>query len=54
VHAFPIAMGGPARFLNLHTPGMSFDRYIRELLAKRARGEEPDAAFFAQFDQFNV
>jgi mannose-6-phosphate isomerase-like protein (cupin superfamily) len=54
VHAFPVAVGGPARFLNIHAPGMNFDRYIRELTAKRARGEEPDAAFFEQYDQFNV
>jgi mannose-6-phosphate isomerase-like protein (cupin superfamily) len=54
VHAFPVAIGGPARFLNIHTPGMHFDQYIRELVAKRARGEEPDAAFFADYDQFNV
>ena len=47
-------LGRPARFLNIHTPGMHFDQYIRELVAKRARGEEPDAAFFAQYDQFNL
>jgi mannose-6-phosphate isomerase-like protein (cupin superfamily) len=54
VHAFPVAIGGPARFLNMHTPGMRFDQYIRGLVAARARGEEPDAAFLAEYDQFNV
>jgi mannose-6-phosphate isomerase-like protein (cupin superfamily) len=53
IHAFPVAIGGRARFLNLHTPG-GFERYIRELAAMRARGETPTDEFFRAHDQFNV
>jgi mannose-6-phosphate isomerase-like protein (cupin superfamily) len=53
IHAFPVAIGGRARFLNLHTPG-GFERYIRELTAMRARGETPTDEFFRSHDQFNV
>jgi mannose-6-phosphate isomerase-like protein (cupin superfamily) len=53
IHAFPVAIGGRARFLNLHTPG-GFERYIRELTALRARGETPTDEFFRSHDQFNV
>jgi quercetin dioxygenase-like cupin family protein len=53
IHAFPIAIGGRARFLNLHTPG-GFERYIRELTAMRARGETPTDAFFRSHDQINL
>jgi hypothetical protein len=42
VHAFPIAIGSTARFLNVHAPG-GFDRYLRTLNQMRARGESPDA-----------
>jgi hypothetical protein len=42
VHAFPVAIGQTARFLNLHTPG-GFERYLRTLGEMRARGETPDA-----------
>ena len=53
IHAFPVAIGGRARFLNLHTPG-GFEHYIRELTAMRARGETPTEEFFRSHDQFNV
>jgi quercetin dioxygenase-like cupin family protein len=53
VHAFPVAIGSRARFLNLHTPG-GFDRYLRELVAMRARGEEPSAEFLRAHDIFDV
>ena len=53
IHAFPVAIGGTARFLNLHTPG-GFERYIRELTAMRARGETPTEEFFRSHDQYNV
>jgi len=53
IHAFPVAIGGRARFLNLHTPG-GFERYIRELTAMRARGETPTDEFFRSHDQYNV
>ena len=43
----------PARALNLHTPG-GFAEYRRELEALRARGDEPDAAFFERHDIFDV
>lgn len=53
VHAFPIAIGGPARFLNLHTPG-GFERYLRELVAMRERGEQPDAEFLRSHDVYDA
>jgi mannose-6-phosphate isomerase-like protein (cupin superfamily) len=53
VHAFPVAIGGPARFLNLHTPG-GFERYMRELVAMQGRAETPDAEFLRSHDIFNV
>lgn len=53
IHAFPIAIGGTARFLNMHTPG-GFEKYMRELVAMRERGEEPTREFFESHDQFNV
>jgi quercetin dioxygenase-like cupin family protein len=53
VHAFPVAIGGPARFLNLHTPG-GFDRYMRDLIAMQERGETPDPEFLRSHDIFNV
>jgi quercetin dioxygenase-like cupin family protein len=53
VHAFPRAVGGPARFLNLHAPG-GFHMYIRELARLRARGIEPDREFLAGHDSFPV
>jgi quercetin dioxygenase-like cupin family protein len=49
VHAFPVAIGGPARFLNLHTPG-GFDGYLRELVGMRERGEEPNTEFLRSHD----
>jgi quercetin dioxygenase-like cupin family protein len=53
VHAFPVAVGGPARFLNVHTPG-GFERYMRTLMQMRARGEEPDAQLQREQDQYPV
>ena len=53
VHAFPVAVGGPARFLNIHTPG-GFERYMRTLMEMRARGEEPDAELQREHDQYPV
>jgi len=53
VHAFPVAIGGTARFLNLHAPG-GFDRYLRTLNEMRARGESPDAELQEAHDQYPV
>ena len=53
IHAFPVAVGGQARFLNLHTPG-GFERYMRELVAIRSKGEKPDADFLKKHDQYPV
>ncbi|MGH2542482.1 MAG: cupin domain-containing protein [Ardenticatenaceae bacterium] len=53
VHAFPVAIGARTRFLNLHTPG-GFERYMRELTAMRARGEQPDADFLRSHDIYEV
>jgi mannose-6-phosphate isomerase-like protein (cupin superfamily) len=53
VHAFPVAVGGPARFLNIHTPG-GFERYMRTLMQMRARGEEPEAELQRAHDQYPV
>lgn len=53
VHAFPIAIGGPARFLNIHAPG-GFERYQRALKELRERGEQPDAEFQRAHDQYLV
>ena len=51
VHAFPVAIGARARFLNLHTPG-GFEGYLRKLNEMRARGERPDAEFQQAHDQY--
>ena len=53
VHAFPVAIGRPARFLNIHTPG-GFERYMRTLVEMRARGESPDAELQRAHDQYLV
>jgi mannose-6-phosphate isomerase-like protein (cupin superfamily) len=53
VHAFPVAVDGPARFLNIHTPG-GFERYMRTLVEMRSRGEEPDAELQREHDQYLV
>jgi mannose-6-phosphate isomerase-like protein (cupin superfamily) len=53
VHAFPVAIGSRARFLNPHTPG-GFERYLRELNEMRARGEKPDFDFLESHDSYNV
>lgn len=54
VHAFPVAVGSRARFLNIHAPGVGFDRYLRELNEMRARGESPDDDFLKAHDSYNV
>jgi hypothetical protein len=48
VHAFGVPER--ARFLNIHAPGMSFAAYLRELVALRERGEEPDRDLFERYD----
>ena len=45
VHSFRNASDARARFLNLHTPGMRFDEYIRKMDA----GEELDPAEYDSF-----
>ena len=52
-HAFRNTGTVPARALNLHTPG-GFARYWRELTELRAAGTEPDDAFFARHDVYDV
>ncbi|MGH2673757.1 MAG: cupin domain-containing protein [Actinomycetota bacterium] len=54
VHAFPVAIGSRARFINLHTPGVGFDGYLRKLNEMRARGETPDEEFLKAHDSYNV
>lgn len=53
VHAFPVAIGAPARFLNIHAPG-GFERYLRTLAEMRARGEAPDPELQKAHDQHLV
>jgi quercetin dioxygenase-like cupin family protein len=53
VHAFPVAIGSAARFLNIHSPS-GFERYLRALNQMRARGERPDAEFQKSHDQHLV
>lgn len=53
VHAFPVAVAGTARFLNVHAPG-GFERYLRTLNEMRARGESPDAQLQEAHDQHLV
>ena len=53
VHAFPVAVGARARFLNLHTPG-GFEVYLRELNQMRTRGEKPGVEFLQSHDIFDV
>jgi quercetin dioxygenase-like cupin family protein len=53
VHYFRNVGDVPARALNLHTPG-GFAEYRRELEELRARGVEPDDAFFERHDIFDV
>jgi quercetin dioxygenase-like cupin family protein len=53
VHYFRNVSDKPARMLNLHTPG-GFAEYRRELEALRAKGIEPDAAFFERHDIFDA
>jgi mannose-6-phosphate isomerase-like protein (cupin superfamily) len=50
VHAFPVAVGGPARVLNIHAPG-GFECSIRTLMQMRAGGE-PDAELQRAQDQY--
>jgi len=48
VHAFRNDGPDEVRFLNLHTPGVSFDRYVQEI---GGTGEEFRAELAARFDQ---
>jgi mannose-6-phosphate isomerase-like protein (cupin superfamily) len=48
VHAFGVPER--ARFLNIHTPGMSFATYLREIVALGERGEKPGPELFERFD----
>lgn len=48
VHAFRNDGPGDVRFLNLHAPGMGFDRYVREL---GSTPEELRAELAARYDQ---
>jgi quercetin dioxygenase-like cupin family protein len=52
VHALRNPGPGRARLLNLHAPG-GFVEYRRALGELQARGERPDAAFYAQHDVFD-
>jgi quercetin dioxygenase-like cupin family protein len=45
VHAFKNSSDGRLRFINMHTPGMRFDEYIRKMDA----GEHPDPAEYDSF-----
>jgi mannose-6-phosphate isomerase-like protein (cupin superfamily) len=45
VHSFRNASGERVRFLNLHTPGMRFDEYIRRMDAGETLGR-------GEYDQF--
>ena len=47
VHSFKNSSSDPVHFLNLHTPGMRFDEYIRRMDAD----DDPDPA---QYDSFLV
>jgi quercetin dioxygenase-like cupin family protein len=47
VHSFKNSSGERVRFLNVHTPGMRFDEYIRRMDA----GEKPQPE---QYDVFDV
>jgi quercetin dioxygenase-like cupin family protein len=47
VHSFRNASGERVRFLNLHTPGMRFDEYIRRMDAD----DDPDPS---QYDTFET
>ena len=53
VHWFRNVGDGPAKMLNLHTPG-GFVQYRRELRELRAQGIEPDVEFFERHDVFDV
>ena len=53
VHYFRNVSDGPVRMLNLHTPG-GFVQHRRELAEHRAKGIEPDTAFFERHDVFDV
>jgi|SRR5436190_22552090 len=45
VHSFKNASDASVRFLNMHTPGLRFDEYIRKMDA----GEKPDPADYDSF-----
>lgn len=48
VHAFRNESDDEVRFLNLHAPGLRFDRYVQEI---GGSGEEDRAELAARFDQ---
>ena len=47
VHSFKNSSAGRVRLLNIHTPGLRFDEYIR----KMDEGEDPDPA---EYDVYEV
>ena len=53
VHWFRNVSSAPARVLNLHTPG-GFAEYRRELEELRAKGIDPDTAFYERHDIFDA
>ena len=46
VHAFKNSSAAPVRLLNIHTPGMRFDEYIR----KMDEGEDPDPVAYDVYE----
>ncbi|MGH3133798.1 MAG: cupin domain-containing protein [Gaiellaceae bacterium] len=54
VHVWTNTGSGRARFLNVHTPGTWFERYVRERAEIETGGGEPDRAFFERHDIFVV
>ena len=46
VHSFKNSSAGHVRLLNIHTPGMRFDEYIR----KMDEGEDPDPAAYDVYE----
>jgi quercetin dioxygenase-like cupin family protein len=53
VHGFRNVGTGPARVLNIHTPG-GFAEYRRELAALHESGVRPDRAFYERHDIFDI
>ena len=46
VHSFKNSSAAPVRLLNIHTPGMRFDEYIR----KMDEGEDPDPVAYDVYE----